>query len=303
MRSVQILMSTYNGEGRIRRQIDSILAQTGVDIHLLIRDDGSQDATMDIIHDYSEKYPDKLTIISGGNLGFEMSFYELCRQAGDYDYYGFADQDDYWFVDKVSASIARLEADDYSGVKLVQTKEEYSDADLKPLPEQQYRPTIPRSRMAAIADDYFKGCAMLWNAPAMRLLQRHLPSRRIGSHDYWTGLVCTLAGRIYFVDEVKFFHVRYGDNSSTDGSMWASRLRRVKLFLNGSQDIYHNPASELLAGYSDFLAKNELALLTNMARSRTSILARLRLLRSSELRRSSLLATVFMKFVILLGRY
>jgi len=39
-------MSTYNGENYLRQQLDSILAQEGVNISILVRDDGSTDNTV-----------------------------------------------------------------------------------------------------------------------------------------------------------------------------------------------------------------------------------------------------------------
>lgn len=57
MKSVQILLSSYNGEKYIARQIDSILKQKDVEIHLLIRDDGSKDGTPQIIKDYEKDIP------------------------------------------------------------------------------------------------------------------------------------------------------------------------------------------------------------------------------------------------------
>ena len=53
MMSVQILMSTYNGEKYIRTQLDSILEQDYRDMGILIRDDGSADATREIIKEYA----------------------------------------------------------------------------------------------------------------------------------------------------------------------------------------------------------------------------------------------------------
>ena len=43
MKKVQILMSTYNGQTYLRKQIESILRQTYQNIELVIRDDGSKD--------------------------------------------------------------------------------------------------------------------------------------------------------------------------------------------------------------------------------------------------------------------
>ena len=53
-KSVQVVMSTYNGEKYLKEQIDSILSQEGVDVRLYIRDDGSSDRTTDILASYQE---------------------------------------------------------------------------------------------------------------------------------------------------------------------------------------------------------------------------------------------------------
>ena len=54
---INVLMSTYNGEKYLKEQIDSILGQKGVDVHLTIRDDGSGDRTCEIINDYVKTDP------------------------------------------------------------------------------------------------------------------------------------------------------------------------------------------------------------------------------------------------------
>ena len=52
MYTVAVLMSTYNGEKFLSEQLDSILNQKNVAVHLEIRDDGSTDETRRIIRDY-----------------------------------------------------------------------------------------------------------------------------------------------------------------------------------------------------------------------------------------------------------
>ena len=51
MKKVQVIMSSYNGEKFIKKQIDSILNQQNVEVSLLIRDDGSKDGTIEILRD------------------------------------------------------------------------------------------------------------------------------------------------------------------------------------------------------------------------------------------------------------
>ena len=53
MKRVQVLLSAYNGEKYIAQQIDSILRQKEVCVFLLVRDDGSVDATAKILAAYA----------------------------------------------------------------------------------------------------------------------------------------------------------------------------------------------------------------------------------------------------------
>ena len=55
--TIAILMATYNGERFLREQLDSIMVQTCHDWHLYVHDDGSTDATMDILKDYASRFP------------------------------------------------------------------------------------------------------------------------------------------------------------------------------------------------------------------------------------------------------
>ena len=56
MPTVSVLMSTYNGHKYIRKQLDSLLLQEGVDVHIIVRDDGSKDETPQILSEYADKH-------------------------------------------------------------------------------------------------------------------------------------------------------------------------------------------------------------------------------------------------------
>lgn len=66
MKSVLVLLSTYNGERYLEEQLNSILLQREVDVYLLIRDDGSSDNTLYIIKSYLNAYPGKIYFVRGG---------------------------------------------------------------------------------------------------------------------------------------------------------------------------------------------------------------------------------------------
>lgn len=109
MEKILVLMSTYNGEKYLDVQLDSILNQDGVDVHILARDDGSRDRTLAILHDYASKYSN-ITVLEESNCGAIRSFYSLMNYAvkhySDYKYFAFSDQDDYWYPHKLERAIS-----------------------------------------------------------------------------------------------------------------------------------------------------------------------------------------------------
>ena len=59
---IDILLASYNGEGFISEQIESVLKQSFPDWRLIIQDDCSSDNTAEIAQKYADQYPDKITL-------------------------------------------------------------------------------------------------------------------------------------------------------------------------------------------------------------------------------------------------
>lgn len=75
MKTVIVVISTYNGAKYIERQLNSIFEQSGVDIQVLVRDDCSKDNTVKVVREYAKNHPqNKIEIIKGENVGFAKSF-------------------------------------------------------------------------------------------------------------------------------------------------------------------------------------------------------------------------------------
>ena len=75
---IAILLGTYNGDRFVGEQIQSIQGQTVSTWKLLIRDDGSQDGTMEVIADFSRR-DERIRCIGDrlGRLGVVGNFGEL----------------------------------------------------------------------------------------------------------------------------------------------------------------------------------------------------------------------------------
>ena len=137
MKKVQVVISTYNGEKNIVRQLDSIFDQVDVNVSVYIRDDNSKDGTLEVIDSYIKKYPNKkIEVSKGENIGYAKSFWTALRDCEEADYYAFADQDDIWFSDKLKKSIEVMD-DNKSGIpQMTYSKMLRCDEELNPLNEQ-----------------------------------------------------------------------------------------------------------------------------------------------------------------------
>ncbi|MGN0151443.1 MAG: glycosyltransferase [Wujia sp.] len=130
---VNILLAVYNGEKYLKKQLDSLLAQTYHNIDIYIRDDGSTDGTVDFIRQYIAGHDTEKRMIllepDGINLGCPGTFYAMARQCEPAVYYAFCDQDDMWYPDKISWAVERLEREDREEMLVYYTASDYTDED------------------------------------------------------------------------------------------------------------------------------------------------------------------------------
>jgi glycosyltransferase involved in cell wall biosynthesis len=99
-KTVSIVMCTYNGSLYLRRQLDTIVNQTYPLLEIIIQDDCSTDATMEILHEYAEKYSIIRIYQNEERKGHILNFFSATNRASG-EYIAFADQDDIWKLDKI----------------------------------------------------------------------------------------------------------------------------------------------------------------------------------------------------------
>ena len=107
-----VFLLTYNHKKYIQKCFDSILSQkTDCPFKVIVLDDSSTDGTSDIVRDYVQRYPDKVTaVINERNLGVVENVYRaLCKI--DTEYFTILEGDDYWCDDtKIQSQIRLLDA-------------------------------------------------------------------------------------------------------------------------------------------------------------------------------------------------
>lgn len=108
---VGIILTTYNGHDFIREQIDSLLNQVGVSLHIYVFDDRSTDDTLSTLRAYSEARPGVFSIFqneeNSGGTGLNV-LRNIVKVSSEHDFVALADQDDVWLPDKLQAAIGAL---------------------------------------------------------------------------------------------------------------------------------------------------------------------------------------------------
>lgn len=101
---IAVLLATHNGLRWLPEQVDSILAQQGVDVRVIAMDDSSTDGTAQWLSERAASEP-RITVLADGTGGGSAArnFYRLiaAAQFAQDELVAFADQDDIWMRNKL----------------------------------------------------------------------------------------------------------------------------------------------------------------------------------------------------------
>ncbi|NBE06494.1 glycosyltransferase family 2 protein [Paragemmobacter ruber] len=204
---LSIAMATYNGAKYLRAQLDSFAAQSRLPDEVVICDDGSRDATVDILRDFAGSAPFEVRVIQNEtNLGFVRNF-EKALSLCTGDIILLSDQDDVWLPEKL-ATVERTFLADPRAMSTINDMI-ITDQDLR----HQNVTLLGNIRRTGFGENRFiAGCC---TAIRRDMLQALLPFPADHfAHDSWIGDMCVAFGVRRLIDSPMQLYRRHGSNES-----------------------------------------------------------------------------------------
>lgn len=308
-RRILVMLSSYNGEKYIAEQIDSILSQTVNDIDILIRDDGSKDGTIEILENYSLKYKN-IKLVLGENLGVIRSFFTLVKIAKlNYDYYMFADQDDYWVSNKVEKMIAEFKkfskneklgycsnlilVDKYLNFMKIQYNNEL-------------RPSLQNSFLENIVT----GCTYAANKNMFIELKKDIQDidpwvENLMMHDAHFYFLTCLYGRLIYDKNSYIYYRQHGNNViGMEKNFIKRNSKRIKnFFRKNRKNIKINYLSFILKRYGEKLPVVEKNMLLELLNNYSNFILRLKTMCKVSFVRQNKYEALCLKIIYVLKRF
>ncbi len=302
MKTVQVLLSTFNGERFLKPLMDSLFEQDYTNMEILVRDDGSSDHTIQLLQEYEKRYPN-IDVICGQNLGVIQSFFELLKLSSPaVDYFAFCDQDDIWEKNKISRAVSSLGSLSWSMPSLYCSDYLLVDEQMnimKQIKKSRIRPSFEN----ALVENIATGCTIAINKISRQLLLQEIPKMAL-MHDWWIYLVISAFGKVVYDSEHKILYRQHSSNvvgvKSRSIARWVARIQR--LLRQGSLTPVTEQAIEFRRIYASSLTEDKKMILDRFIDGRKSFIDRLRYALSCETYRQSKVDNIILRLLIILGR-
>ena len=220
MAKVDILLSTYNGEAFLQSQLDSITSQSFADWHLIVRDDGSADATAEITHQFQADNPERVCMLEshGENLGVIKSFGTLMQNSSA-DYVMFCDQDDVWLPSKIGETLSAIEDTEAAHGRrmplLAHCDLTIVDEQLQPLAQSMWKyqhlsGQANKTLQRLLVQNYVTGCTVMINRALCDKVS--IPKEAV-MHDWYLAIAAAAMGRIVAIPKPLILYRQHASNA------------------------------------------------------------------------------------------
>ena len=229
-------MGVRNGATHLPAQLASISAQTHSNWSLVCSDDGSSDATRDIIQTFAQDHPDRVILNDGPQQGFSANFMSLIAGLPmDAGFVSLADQDDIWEPDKIARGLTHQpSSDDIPTLYSMRCWYWYPASGRR---QASRLPTRPPGFRNALIENIATGNTILLNPAAARLARAAaLRTGGVFAHDWWLYLLITgIGGNIAFdPGPPGLLYRQHEDNAIGGGQTATAQVQRKIKVLQGA---------------------------------------------------------------------
>lgn len=304
MNRIAVLMSTYNGEKYLEKQLDSILKQENVVVNIRIRDDGSKDGTLKILEKYSKNYQN-ISYYQGENLGAAQSFMELIHNNYGDDYYALADQDDIWDKDKLYKGIEFIKRNSKPDKAILYFSNlRFVDADMHFIRNNHDKKPY-YNKYSALIETIATGCTFIYNRRLSMILHMYKPEF-VSMHDTWVYVVANEFGETVYDITPHINYRQHGDNVVGGNTSTQYRINKIyeyfkQLLGNGEYRPKEWQANELIKGYKQYMSKGTYKRIAKVANYRDSVSNRLGLFFDRRYKSSKWYRDIYNRLFMLFG--
>lgn len=243
--NVNILMATYQGEKYLGEQLESIAGQTYSDWMLYVNDDGSTDATMEILEQFAREHEGKVVLMrhESASHGATANFMDLIQKVPQAEWYVLCDQDDVWPKERLERMLQRAQERSTKDraqeiPRIVYGRAEVVDEQLHPIAESMERCmnmqlVKGKEQTQCLFATYVYGMSMMFNDSLRSLVIGGTAGSQgdILYHDAYLGMVCAYFGEFIKMDDCVTQYRQHGSNESQGvGYFWKDILGRLVHF-------------------------------------------------------------------------
>ena len=215
---ISVAMASYNGEKYIKKQLDSILAQTRSVDEIIIVDDQSTDHTREVVEEYIKNHPEMKFVFSVNekNQGYKRNFkIALSKCRGDYIF--LCDQDDIWMPNKVEKMTDIMEK--HPNIQVLASSFSFIDGEDNPFEIEQVKGlsnnNLLRMNVEAnalvqvtfetlLTQNSFQGCALVVTKALNEKFQKNFTEDLF--HDWLLNLFAAEVNGMYFINKPLFLY-------------------------------------------------------------------------------------------------
>lgn len=230
---VCILLATCNGGAHLAAQLASIKAQSHENWSLWASDDGSIDATCDLLRAFADAVPQPVHLVEGPRAGCAANFLSLMRNPDlpKDAFLALCDQDDVWFGGRLSRALDLLRLSQGPALYASRTVIGQSpDGPRRLSPRHHKAPSLSNALIQTIAG----GNTMVLTPEGAALVRQSRSLHSPAFHDWWLyQFIMAAGGQVIYDDQPSLFYRQHDENTLGRNRGFAARYARLGTIWGG----------------------------------------------------------------------